>query len=205
VYDCPVYAGSLRKQTYSGDFVELPSQLYEHWLTVPEVLQRFAVHHQTGEAIPQSLLDKMHAAEKFNKGFANVKFTSPALVDMAFHSLDLEQAANINPVKFQADVLAKLQMHLEIVMRHAILHFGHVFAGDGYSAGYYSYMWSGVLDADVFRAFEEAGDSFDTEMAGKLLCHIYSSGGSMDAEDAYIAFRGKLPSSDALLEKEGLA
>jgi peptidyl-dipeptidase Dcp len=196
---------SISGTSVSRDFVELPSQLYEHWLTVPEVLQRFAIHHHTGEAIPQSLLDKMRAAEKFNKGFANVEFTSSALVDMAFHTLDPGQAENIDPMAFQADVLAELDMPSEIVMRHATLHFGHVFAGDGYSAGYYSYMWSGVLDADAFRAFEEAGDSFDTETASKLLRYIYSSGGSMDAEDAYIAFRGKLPSPDALLEKEGLA
>ena len=187
------------------DFVELPSQLYEHWLTEPEVLQRFAVHNQTGEAIPQALLDKMRAAEKFNKGFANVEFISSAIVDMAFHSLDPEQAANIDPMAFQADVLAELNMPEAIVMRHATPHFTHVFAGDGYSAGYYSYMWSGVLDADAFQAFKEAGDSFDSATADKLLRYIYSSGGSMDSKDAYTAFRGKLPSPDALLEKEGLA
>ena len=187
------------------DFVELPSQLYEHWLTVPEVLQRFAVHHQTGEAIPEALFDKMRAAEKFNKGFANVEFTSSALVDMAFHTLDAEAAANIDPLAFQAEVLAGLDMPAEIVMRHATLHFSHVFAGDGYSAGYYSYMWSGVLDSDAFKAFTEAGGAFDSETAAKLRRYIYSSGGSMDPEDAYIAFRGKLLSPDALLEKEGLA
>ena len=187
------------------DFVELPSQLYEHWLTVPEVLQRFAVHHQTDEAIPQALLDKMRAAEKFNKGFANVEFTSSALVDMAFHALDPEQAANIDPVAFEAEVLAGLQMPAAIVMRHATLHFSPVFAGDGYSAGYYSYMWSGVRDADAFQAFTEVGEPFDAAMAEKLRRYIYSSGGSMDPEEAYIAFRGKLPTPDALLEKEGLA
>ncbi len=147
----------------------------------------------------------MRAAAKFNKGFANVEFTSSALVDMAFHTLDPEQAANIDPEAFQADVLAGLNMPAAIVMRHATPHFGHVFSGDGYSAGYYSYMWSGVLDADAFRAFKEAGDAFDAATADKLLRYIYSSGGSMDPEDAYIAFRGKLPSPDALLEKEGLA
>lgn len=196
---------SISGTSVDRDFVELPSQLYEHWLTVPEVLQRFAVHHQTGEAIPQALLDKMRAADKFNKGFANVEFTSSALVDMAFHALDPEQAANIDPMAFQADVLAELQMPEAIVMRHATPHFSHVFSGDGYSAGYYSYMWSGVLDADAFCAFKEAGDSFDTATADKLRRYIYSSGGSMDPEDAYIAFRGKLPSPEALLEKEGLA
>lgn len=195
---------SISGTSVSRDFVELPSQLFEHWLNAPEVLQHFAVHHRTGEAIPQALLDKMSAADKFNKGFANVEFTASALVDMAFHALDPEQAAAIDPMAFQADVLAKLGMPESIVMRHATPHFGHVFAGDGYSAGYYSYMWSGVLDADAFQAFEDAGDAFDPATAGKLLRYIYSTGGSMDPEDAYIAFRGKLPSPDALLEKEGL-
>lgn len=196
---------SISGTSVSRDFVELPSQLYEHWLTVPEVLQRFAVHHQTGEAIPEALLDKMRAAEKFNKGFANVEFTSSALVDMAFHALSPKQAADIDPLAFQRDVLETLNMPAAIVMRHATLHFSHVFAGDGYSAGYYSYMWSGVLDADAFQAFKEAGDAFDTKTAEKLQRHIYSSGGSMDPEKAYTAFRGKLPTPEALLEKEGLA
>ena len=195
---------SISGTSVSRDFVELPSQLFEHWLTVPDVLQRFAVHHRTGDAIPDALLDKMRAAEKFNKGFANVEFTSSALVDMAFHTLDPEQAANIDPISFQAEILAGINMPEEIVMRHATLHFSHVFAGDSYSAGYYSYMWSGVLDSDAFNAFEEAGDSFDSATASKLRRYIYSSGGSMDPEAAYVAFRGKLPSPDALLEKEGL-
>ncbi len=196
---------SISGTSVSRDFVELPSQLYEHWLTVPEVLQRFAIHHESGEAVPEALLDKMRAAAKFNKGFANVEFTSSALVDMAFHSLDPAQAASVDPMAFQAEVLAGLQMPSAIVMRHATPHFAHVFSGDGYSAGYYSYMWSGVLDADAFQAFRDAGDSFDTATADKLRRYIYSSGGSMDPEEAYIAFRGRLPSPDALLEKEGLA
>jgi peptidyl-dipeptidase Dcp len=196
---------SISGTSVSRDFVELPSQLYEHWLNVPEVLQRFAVHHQSGEAMPSALRAKMRAAEKFNKGFANVEFTASALVDMAFHSLTPEQAADIDPMAFQADILAELDMPDEIVMRHATPHFAHVFAGDGYSAGYYSYMWSGVLDADAFQAFDEAGDAFDPATAEKLLRHIYSAGGAKDPEEAYIAFRGKLPSPDALLEKEGLA
>jgi peptidyl-dipeptidase Dcp len=196
---------SISGTSVSRDFVELPSQLYEHWLTEQDVLKRFAIHHATGKAIPAALLDKMRAAEKFNKGFANVEFTSSALVDMAFHSLDPEQAANVDPVAFQTEILANLKMPEEIVMRHATLHFSHVFSGDGYSAGYYSYMWSGVLDSDAFKAFQESGDCFDAETAAKLRRYIYSSGGSMDPEEAYIAFRGKLPSPDALLEKEGLA
>jgi peptidyl-dipeptidase Dcp len=196
---------SISGTSVSRDFVELPSQLFEHWLTVPEVLQHFAIHHKTGEAMPQALLDKILAAGKFNKGFANVEFTASALVDMEFHALDPVHAAHVDPMAFQADVLKRIHMPDEIVMRHATPHFTHVFAGDGYSAGYYSYMWSGVLDADAFRAFEEAGSPFDGETAMKLRRYVYSSGGSMDPEDAYTAFRGKLPTPDALLEKEGLA
>lgn len=196
---------SIAGTSVSRDFVELPSQLYEHWLTVPEVLQQFAVHYETGAAMPQALLDKLNASETFNKGFANVEFTSSALVDMEFHALNPEQAADVDVMAFQADVLKRLGMPDEIVMRHATPHFAHVFSGDGYSAGYYSYMWSGVLDADAFKAFAETGDSFDPVTAEKLRRYIYSSGGSMDPEDAYTAFRGKLPTPDALLEKEGLA
>lgn len=196
---------SISGTSVSRDFVELPSQLYEHWLTVPEVLQRFALHHETGAAIPEALLQKMKAAHAFNKGFSNVEFTASALVDMAFHALSPEEAAGIDPMTFQASVLADIGMPTEIVMRHATPHFAHVFSSDGYSAGYYSYMWSGVLDSDAFQAFEEAGDMFDTATAEKLHRFVYASGGSMDADSAYLAFRGKLPSPDALLRKENLA
>jgi peptidyl-dipeptidase Dcp len=196
---------SVSGTSVSRDFVELPSQLFEHWLTVPEVLQRFAVHYETGEAIPEALLAKLRAAQKFNKGFANVEFTSSALVDMAFHALTPEAAANVDPMAFQADILAGLGMPDAIVMRHATPHFAHVFAGDGYSAGYYSYMWSGVLDADAFQAFTDAGDPFDPATARKLHRHIYSAGGSVDPEETYTAFRGRLPQPDALFAKEGLA
>lgn len=195
---------SISGTSVSRDFVELPSQLYEHWLTVPEVLQRYAVHHETGTPMPQMLLDKLGAAEKHNKGFANVEFTASALVDMAFHELSPQAAEQVDPMAFQQKVLSDLGMPSEIVMRHATPHFAHVFAGDGYSAGYYSYMWSGVLDADAFRAFTESGDAFDRETASRLLRYVYSSGGSLDPEAAYEAFRGKLPSPDALLKKKGL-
>jgi peptidyl-dipeptidase Dcp len=185
----------------SRDFVELPSQLYEHWLTVPEVLTRYAVHYQTGEAMPQALLDKVLAARTFNSGFATVEFTSSALVDMAFHTRDGVE----DPMAVQGEVLADIGMPRSIVMRHATPHFQHVFSGDGYSAGYYSYMWSEVLDADAFAAFTETGDAFNPALAERLKSYIYAVGGSVDPEDAYKAFRGKLPSPDAMLEKKGLA
>ena len=196
---------SISGTAVSRDFVELPSQLFEHWLTVPEVLNRFAVHHRTGETIPRALLEKMHAAAKFNKGFANVEYTSSALVDMAFHSISSETSEKVDPMAFQTKVLAGLNMPDTIVMRHATPHFGHVFSGGSYAAGYYSYMWSGLLDADAFNAFKESGNAFDSTTAEKLRKYIYSSGGSMDPEEAYIAFRGRFPSLDPFLEKEGLS
>jgi peptidyl-dipeptidase Dcp len=185
----------------SRDFVELPSQLYEHWLTVPEVLKEFAVHFETGEPMPQALLDKVLAARTFNSGFTTVEFTSSALVDMAFHT----RAPVEDPMVVQREVLASIGMPSSIVMRHATPHFSHVFSGDGYSAGYYSYMWSEVLDADAFDAFMETSDAFNPETAKKLRDNIYSVGGSIDPEDAYRGFRGKLPSPDAMLRKKGLA
>lgn len=197
---------NVRYPTVSGtsvsrDFVELPSQLYEHWLTVPEVLTKFALHEKTGEPMPKALLDKVLAARTFNSGFATVEFTSSALVDMAFHT----RPAPDDPMAVQGEVLAGLGLPASITMRHASPHFQHVFAGDGYSAGYYSYMWSEVLDADAFAAFEETGNPFDPDMARRLAENVYSTGGSIDPEKAYIGFRGKLPTPDAMLAKRGLA
>ena len=186
----------------SRDFVELPSQLYEHWLTVPAVLEKYARHYKTGEPMPKALLDKMLAASTFDAGFRTVEFASSALVDMAYHS---QKEAPDDPQKFEAETLKKLGMPDAIVMRHRTPHFGHVFSGDGYSAGYYSYMWSEVLDADAFSAFEETGDPFNPELAAKLKKQIYSSGGSADPEALYTAFRGKMPTPDAMMAKRGLA
>jgi peptidyl-dipeptidase Dcp len=185
----------------SRDFVELPSQLYEHWLTVPEILEKYAVHYETGKPMPKALLDKVLAARTFNAGFATVEFTSSALVDMAFHT----RGAVDDPMAVQKEVLDEIGMPTSIVMRHATPHFQHVFSGDGYSAGYYSYMWSEVLDADAFSAFEETGNAFDPVMARKLKNNIYSVGGSIDPEETYKAFRGKLPDPKAMLKKKGLA
>jgi len=192
---------SLSGTSVSRDFVELPSQLYEHWLTEPAVLEKHALHHRTGEPMPKSLLDKMLAARTFNSGFATVEFTASALVDMAYHALP---DAPAEPLAFEAEVLQQLGMPDAIAMRHRTPHFQHVFAGDGYSAGYYSYLWSEVLDADAFAAFKETGDPFDPELAEKLRKHIYAAGGSDDPEALYKAFRGKMPSPDAMLAKRGL-
>ena len=192
---------SVSGTSVSRDFVELPSQLYEHWLTVPEVLEKHALHYKTGEPMPKPLLDKMLAARTFGAGFATVEFTASALVDMAYHA---EGDAPADPMAFEAATLAKLKMPDAIVMRHRTPHFGHVFAGDGYSAGYYSYMWSEVLDADAFQAFEETGDVFDPALAAKLRENIYAAGGTKDPEELYLAFRGKMPSPKAMMEKRGL-
>ncbi|WP_428688392.1 M3 family metallopeptidase [Roseibium sp.] len=183
------------------DFVELPSQLYEHWLSVPEVLSKYAVHYKTGEPMPQDLLDKLLAASNFNKGFETVEYTSSALVDLELHLL--KDPAKLDIDAFEKIELEKIGMPKAITLRHRIPHFQHVFSGDAYSAGYYSYMWSEVMDADAFEAFEEKGDVFDPETAEKLLTFIYSAGGRQDPEDAYVAFRGRAPRVEALLEKRG--
>lgn len=194
--------GSLAGTSVERDFVELPSQLYEHWLETDEVLTKFACHHQTGKAMPAALIAKLNAAKTFNQGFATVEYLASALIDMAFHSPAYE--AGMEPAAFEAAQLEKLSMPKAITMRHRSPHFQHIFSGDGYSAGYYSYMWSEVLDADAFAAFEETGDVFDPETAAKLRNYVYAAGGQRDADDAYTAFRGKLPTVEGLLRQRGL-
>jgi peptidyl-dipeptidase Dcp len=183
------------------DFVELPSQLYEHWLEVPEVLGEFATHVETGAPMPKEMLDKVLKAANFDMGFQTVEYVASALVDLAFH----EGAPPADPMAKQAEVLAELGMPPAITMRHATPQFAHVFAGDGYSSGYYSYMWSEVMDADAFAAFEEAGSAFDPATARALEENILSRGGSEEAETLYTAFRGRLPGVEALLKGRGLA
>ncbi len=193
---------SLSGTSVFTDFVELPSQLYEHWQERPEVLQKFARHYQTGEPLPDDLLKRFIAARKFNQSFATVEFVSSALIDLEFHS---QPAASITDVRaFETRELDKIGMPAEIAMRHRPQQFGHIFSGDHYASGYYSYMWSEVMDADAFGAFEDAGDIFDPAVAKRLHDDIYSSGGSRDPEEAYIAFRGRKPEPDALLRRRGL-
>jgi peptidyl-dipeptidase Dcp len=181
------------------DFVELPSQLYEHWLEEPAVLTRFARHHETGEPMPAPLLDKLLAARNYGQGFATAEFLASALIDMDFHS-----QAVADPMESQAQTLSRIGMPEEIAPRHAAPHFTHVFGGDGYSAGYYAYLWSEVLDADGFKAFQEAHDPFDPATAHRLLKYVYASGGTRDFAAAYRAFRGRDPHVEALLEGRGL-
>ncbi len=191
--------GFISGTSVARDFVELPSQLYEHWLSVPEVLAKHARHVETGAPMPDSMLKRLKAAENFDMGFATVEFISSAIVDLDFHTGPVPD----DLMKAQAASLTALGMPEAITMRHASPHFAHVFSGDGYAAGYYSYMWSEVMDADAFEAFEEVGDPFDAETAARLAEHIYTAGGSKDPEALYQAFRGKMPKVEALLKGRG--
>lgn len=192
--------GFISGTSVARDFVELPSQLYEHWLEVPEVLARHARHHKTGAPMPDDLRARLLAASTYDQGFATVEYVASAIVDLAFH----EGAAPTDPMAMQATVLETLGMPRAIRMRHATPHFAHVFSGDGYSAGYYCYMWSEVMDADAFAAFEEAGDAFDPATSARLEQFILSAGGSRPAEELYTAFRGRMPGVEALLKGRGL-
>ncbi len=192
--------GSISGTSVARDFVELPSQLYEHWLEVPEVLAEFATHAGTGEAMPGDLLERMLAAATYDTGFSTVEYVASALVDLEFH----DGTAPADPMQKQAGILEELGMPRAIGMRHATPHFAHIFAGDGYSSGYYSYMWSEVMDADAFAAFDAVGDPFDPSLARSLEENILSVGGSRDAADAYTAFRGAMPDATALLKGRGL-
>jgi len=193
---------SLSGTSVFTDFVELPSQLYEHWQEQPQVLRQFARHCQTGEPLPDDLLKRFIAARKFNQGFATVEFVSSALIDLEFHTQPASASRDVRA--FERKELEKIGMPAEISLRHRPQQFGHIFSGDHYASGYYSYMWSEVMDADAFGAFEEAGDIFDPAVAKRLHDDIYSSGGSRDPEDAYVAFRGREPEPEALLRRRGL-
>ena len=195
----PLLAGT----AVPSDFVELPSQLYEHWLEVPEILQRYARHCRTGEPMPEALLDRLLETRTFNQGFATVEYTACALVDLDLHSAP--DAAGLDVAEFERRDLERIAMPPEIVMRHRLPHFQHLFSGGGYAAGYYSYLWSEVLDADAFAAFEETGNAFDPTTAKRLREYVYGAGNLRDPVDAYKSFRGRLPTVDALLKKRGLA
>ena len=184
------------------DFVELPSQLYEHWLDRPEVLSRFARHYVTGEPIPETLVAKMTQARAYGQALTTVEFLASSYVDMDLHKLKGDQPIDVGA--FQSGLLQQLAMPGEIVPRHAAPHFQHIFSGDGYAAGYYSYLWSEVLDADAFEAFVESGDVFDPALAERLRKYVYAAGRTRPAEDLYASFRGRAPDPQALLRKRGL-
>jgi peptidyl-dipeptidase Dcp len=182
------------------DYVEFPSQVMERWLSTPEVLNKYALHYKTGKPIPQALINKINNASKFNTGFSTVEALSSALVDMKLH---LAGSTKIDPKAFEKETLATLKMPKEMVMRHRMPAFGHIFSSDGYSAGYYSYCWSDVLSADAFSAFTEASGPYDKAVAKKLYDCIFSVGGTIDEAAAYKNFRGHEPTTDALMIDKG--
>jgi peptidyl-dipeptidase Dcp len=201
--------GLLSKVHYPGqsgtsvrrDFVELPSQIYEHWIALPETLSRYALHHETGAPVPSELVAKLLAARDFNQGFGTVEYTAAALIDMAMHSHPAPETIRVEA--FEAEFLAGIGMPPEIGIRHRPPHFQHLFSGGGYAAGYYSYLWAEVLDADGFEAFKEAGSAFDPATAARLRV-LLSAGDTRDPMELYIAFRGRAPSTEALLRTRGL-
>jgi peptidyl-dipeptidase Dcp len=193
---------SLSGTAVARDYVEFPSQLMEHWLSTPEVLRRFALHYQTGKPIPQELVDKIKRTSTFNQGFATVEYLSAALVDMKLH---LAGSQKIDPDAFERETLAQLGMPKEIVMRHRLPHFLHIFSSDSYSAGYYSYLWSDVLTADAFGAFVEGKGPYDRAVAERLRMYIFSVGNTVDPAEGYRAFRGRDPKIDALMKKRGFS
>lgn len=192
---------SVSGTSVARDFVELPSQLFEHWLLQPQVLRKFALHAESGDALPEDMLQRILAARHFDRGFASVEFCASAYADIDLHEAKADKDLDLGA--FERDALARLGMPGEIVMRHRIPHFGHVFAGDGYAAGYYGYLWAAMLDTDAFEAFTETGDPFAPAVARKLRESIYSAGGREDPAQAYLAFRGRMPSVDPLLRHYG--
>ena len=182
------------------DFVEYPSQVNENWLLTPEVLQRFAKHHETGQPMPQSLVDKIQKAQTFNQGFATVEYLAAAIVDMKLHQ---DPDGVVDPDAFERQALLEIGMPKEIVLRHRLPQFNHLFSSDAYSAGYYSYLWSETMDADTWAAFEEAGDPFHEETAERFARYLLSTGNETDRAEAYRQFRGRDPDVNALLRKRG--
>jgi peptidyl-dipeptidase Dcp len=185
------------------DFVELPSQLFEHWMSEPEVLRRHARHVLTGEAIPDELIARLKRARRFGQGYETVRYVASALTDMAVHARPRGQVP-ADPVAFEAQVLAERGLPAGVGVNHRFTHFQHLFYGSGYAAGYYVYMWAEVLDADAYNAFVEAGDPFDPQVAARLLKHVYAAGDSVEPGATYAAFRGRAAKVEAMLDKRGL-
>ena len=191
---------SLSGTNVARDYVEFPSQLLEHWLSTPEVLDRFAIHERTGKPIPPELVAKIKRAAAFNQGFRTVEFLASAIIDMKLH---LAGDTAIDPDRFERETLAAIGMPPEIVMRHRTPQFNHIFASDGYSAGYYSYLWADTITADAWEAFTEAGGPWDKAVADRLLRNVFSVGNTIDPADSYRGFRGRDAGIDALMRKRG--
>jgi len=182
------------------DYVEFPSQLLEHWVATPEVLNKFALHYQTGKPMPQELINKIKKAATFNQGFDTVEYLSSALYDMKIH---LEGDKDVDPAAFERDYLNSIGMPHEIVMRHRPTQFRHIFSSDDYSAGYYSYMWSDVIKADAYTAFTEAGGPYDKKVAERLRKYVFTIGNTIDPAEGFRLFRGRDPQVRALMEERG--
>ncbi|HEX9952927.1 MAG TPA: M3 family metallopeptidase [Rubricoccaceae bacterium] len=191
---------SLSGTSVARDYVEFPSQLLERWLSTPEVLQRFARHAETGEPIPLETVERLREAGTFNQGFGTVEFLASALVDMRAH---LAGTTPVDPDAFERETLAAYGMPREIGMRHRMPQFLHLFSSDGYSAGYYSYLWADVITADAFEAFTEAGGPYDPAVAQRLRDHVFSVGNTVDPAEGYRAFRGHDPAVGALMRARG--
>jgi peptidyl-dipeptidase Dcp len=191
---------SLSGTSVVRDYVEFPSQLLEHWLSTPEVLQKFALHYQTGKPIPQDLVNRIENASTFNEGFSTVEYLSSALVDMQYH---LSEKTEIDADAFERETLNSLGMPKEIVMRHRSPQFAHIFSSDGYSAGYYSYLWSDVITADAYEAFTEGKGPYDKEVGARLVKFVFSAGNTIDPEEGYTQFRGRTADTKALMRKRG--
>lgn len=191
---------SLSGTAVARDYVEFPSQLMEHWLSTPEVLQKFALHYETGKPIPQELVAKIDRSKTFNQGFATVEYLAAAILDMKLHLLGDQK---IEARTFEKEALAEIGMPKEIVLRHRLPHFLHVFSSDAYSAGYYSYLWSDVITADAFGAFTEGGGAYDKKVSERLRKNIFSVGNTIDPALGYRNFRGRDPKVEALMKKRG--
>ena len=191
---------SLAGTSTPRDFVEFPSQVMENWMREPEVLRLFANHYETGAPIPQEIIDKITASAKFNQGFSTIEYMAAVYLDMAYHVLDTTEM--IEPDEFESKIMADIDLIDEIIPRYRSGYFAHIFAG-GYSAGYYSYIWSEVLDADTFQAFKETS-LFDTDTAARYRTEILSKGGTKPGMELYVNFRGREPQIEPLLEKRGL-
>ena len=195
--------GSMAGTSGPRDFIELPSQLLEHWASEPEVLKSFATHYKTGEPIPDDLINKLLNASKFNQGFINTEYLAASLLDMDWHSISVEQAQQLDANKFESESLKKYGLLNEIAPRYRTTYFAHIFSG-GYSSGYYSYVHAAVLDSDAFEAFKEVGDVFDSSLASKLRNTIYSKGSTEEAMDLFVKFRGRKAVIEPLLKVRGL-
>jgi peptidyl-dipeptidase Dcp len=200
------FSSNVEYPTLNGgvrDYTEFQSQLLERWLTTDDVIDNYLVHHETGEPIPASLVERIKRAANFNQGFATTEYLASALVDMKYHTTD---PASLDPAAFERDALAELTMPDEIVMRHRSTHFGHIFSDEGYAAGYYGYMWADVLTSDAAEAFQEApGGFYDKDLARKLVDNLFAVRNAVDPIDAYRAFRGRDARIDALMRDRGFA